>query len=123
MTYDIQNVTEAQIKRCKLWTLLVEDPNDCPRVYAFSSFNKAMKKAYELVQEQKEMFESDNPDEEEFFQYHGSQSSPFKYSFRTCKELITSILLNEPFYSMSWSESFHDYSSYSIEIEGHDGKL
>lgn len=113
-------VTKEELKKVKVWTILVEDPEDCPRVYGFRSLNKAISKAYDLVREQKEMWESVNEDEDrEFFQYHGTQSSPFKYSYTTCKEIIIESLCQDYPQHLVWSESFSDYSTYSIEIEGH----
>ena len=112
-------VSPEQLKKTKVWTILVESPEDCPRVYGFTSLNKTMSKAYDLVREYKEIWENDNEDTE-FFEYFGNKTSPFKYSYSTCKEIIKESLLESYSWSIHYCESFHDYATWSITIEGHN---
>jgi hypothetical protein len=109
-----------EMNKIKIWTVKAYVDYE-HHVYAYTSLNKAIKKAYEIATEyirSYEEFEGKGS-----FDEHNGSEYVFKYTLRTCKELVKQSMIETYAYNFSWSDSGYGYDLiYDIEIEGHDGK-
>ena len=119
MNYHYEGTQEG-LNKVKIWTVkaYVDYEN---QVYAYTSLNKAIKKAYEIVKAC--IIEFDEVNGKGSFEKENGTDYVFKYSIKTCKELIKHSMIEDFAYGYMWSDSAYGYDKiYDIEIQGHDGK-
>lgn len=112
---------KEEMNKVKIWTVKAYVDYD-HHVYAYTSLNKAIKKAYEIVREIIKAY--DSLECEGSFEKEIEFDSQFKYSLKTCKELVKYSMIQTYAYDFSFQDSAygrHD-TIYDIEIQGHDGK-
>jgi hypothetical protein len=113
--------TQKAMDRMKIWTVNAYDDYE-HRVYAYTSLNKAIKKAYEIATECIRIYDEVNG-KGSFFEQCGNDNL-FKYNLKTCKELVKQSMIERYHYQFYFSDSPYGNVDliYSIQIQGHDGK-
>ena len=112
--------SKEELNKVKIWTVKAYVDYE-HHVYAYTSLNKAIKKAYEIAKECINEYEEANG--EGSFVKECGNDNVFKYTLKTCKELVKHSMIEDYAYDYMFSDSAYGYEKiYDIEIQGHNGK-